>query len=93
MNPQSKLHRDILDALKEFPGIDRIAIRSGLHGILVNFQHSGISVNRQFVFSLLSEAGEEFLREFLGRRFDEMARSVRPDHPGPGAAWGWSKFP
>jgi hypothetical protein len=93
MNPELKLHRDILDALKEFPGVERIVIRFDPHGIEVIFNHSGRGASRHFMFSLLSEAGEEFLREFLRQKFDEMARSVRPNHPGPGAAWGGSERP
>jgi hypothetical protein len=91
MNPERKLHSAILDALKEFPGIERIVIQSNPEGIEVIFKHGGRGASRVFLFRNRSETDEEYLGVFLHRQFDEMARSVRPNHPGPGAAWSWSE--
>jgi hypothetical protein len=91
MNPELKLHRAILDALKEFPGIERIVIRFDSQGIEVIFNHGGRAAGRHFLFCQYSRMDEDRLGDLLCRRFDEMARSVRPNHPGQGAAWGGSE--
>jgi hypothetical protein len=93
MNPELKLHRAILDALKEFPGIDRITIRINPHGIEVIYYHGDRAASYHFLFHEYSGMEEDRIRDLLCQMFDKMARSVRPNHPGQGAAWGWSKFP
>jgi ribonuclease HI len=93
MNPELKLHRAILNALKEFPGIDRVVIQSDLEGIEVIFNHGGRWASRRLSFREYGATHEDLLEDHLVRLFDKMAKAVRPNHPGRGAAWGWSKFP
>jgi hypothetical protein len=93
MNPERKLHRAILDALKEFPGVERIVIRFDRHGIEVIFNHGGRAAGREFFFRPCSDMDNNILRDFLCRMFHQLVKSVRPNHPGPGAAWGGSERP
>lgn len=95
MNPQKHLHDAILDALKEFPGLDQITIKTAYYlnppAIAFSIVHNGRAATRIIPISDYAHWEREALRDNFIHRIGEMVESVKGQGPGPGAAWGERK--
>jgi hypothetical protein len=92
MNPVKHLYVAILDALKEFPGLEKVTFLTDKEGIEVRIYHGGRAAARLFSVRDYATWPVPPLVDLLVKLIGDMVLSVNARKPGRGAAWS-EKFP